>query len=1374
MRSLLILSFFGISHAFQPANNAALKSAIDACVADDNTGATCYACLDGSHADSATAACSDYSTPTFVNNWDISLVTNLDSIFADKNFWTTDLTGWDTSSVTSMQYTFKGGFNADVSTWDTSKVATMYEIFKQNNKFDGDLPWDTSSVTEFYGAFTYSTYNKPLNWDVSSAKNMAYMFKHSHFNQDLNHWDFSSVTRLDHMFSYSKYNQPIDWNTQSCTKFQSVFYDSDFNQPIKLDLRSARTINSMFAESKFNQDIDWDVTMVTDFSNFLKNSDFNSANSKLKLQLGNPTRMYGMFWGSKYYGTEVQDWNVKTVTSMAYMFASTPFSHNLEMWDVTRVTDFSYMFKAASVNYNFNCWDMKAVQNMYGMFEGSGMRGKKENYAIKKAWSYLSNKGYSGSNHNSRSDPRWNRNGINYNHVDWNYAANYPDDGVKYCGLAGAECTLGNDCMSQSCVSSECEANTFGKECPATTCNAVTYCEDNVCQGRFMPTNKVDLLAAVDTCLDAVASGDCPMLNYKVPHGQGFGTYGAWNTWDTSSVTDFSNLFEDRDGFTQDISSWDTSNVKSMNSMFQRSDFSGDISGWDVSSVTNMAWMFAQSGRSNPLSVEINVDLSKWVPSSLTNGHGMFYKANFNGDISQWDTSELTYMKDMFFGSKFNRDISQWDVNKVCNFEAAFYNSDFDQNVNCWDFGECGTYGAKVQGMFGGTSKYSRVFCPAPLKRNDFWNIHLFGKDNNNQWRTTNDAGATFGSDGCTVTGCTLNGASCSSNANCLSGLCENNICNEYCLANEKASSNKCMACEAGKTNDAGDAATVDSQCDTVLCTANQKVVNNACEDCPKGSQRNAGDDASGADTSCTPILCQENEHVLDNTCTACVSGFRLAGDNALQGDTSCVADTVGENCATKDDCVGTELCQSGKCVKAPCLEDEHVQGGQCVPCATYKNPAGDDPNGADTECRLRGPCGGLTCVRGTCKNDVCDCPLGYSGMTCDRDVTANGRASFLRSKRKALPTKQDIIQTQRDIRTFVRDTLRKALLTKSTKQAIRETKMAVQHRDLKDRARVVAIQLEKQPVIAVSSVNKDTQDTCKQGVNSARCSMLDIKENPDEIIFLNTQEEAGSWSVLNSGDKILSKQTKVSEDVYDMQCWAHQVIFVDAGVESGDFYNFYTDKACSNKISKDADGSYHLNKNTKYTFGRCAGATSHPFEVYPTGTTPAAVGISGDETKSVQSGDLTWVCTSHPGMTGTFKAVGDTDWSEKVRFDTTSNSDMYECNDHIILIGSQAAVCTDDTCKNGGTCATDGYSFICTCPAGYTGNTCENQATITHCHQMDCSDYGGHKTGECTDCNIANCCNYATKSLFNNYCDGLTATKDYVKAKCCHRTYCL
>ena len=25
---------------------------------------------------------------------------------------------------------------------------------------------------------------------------------------------------------------------------------------------------------------------------------------------------------------------------------------------------------------------------------------------------------------------------------DWNAASNYPDDGVEYCGLAGAECTL--------------------------------------------------------------------------------------------------------------------------------------------------------------------------------------------------------------------------------------------------------------------------------------------------------------------------------------------------------------------------------------------------------------------------------------------------------------------------------------------------------------------------------------------------------------------------------------------------------------------------------------------------------------------------------------------------------------------------------------------------------------------------------------------------------------------------------------------------------------------------------------------------------------------------------------------------------------------
>lgn len=423
-------------------------------------------------------------------------------------------------------------------------------------------------------------------------------------------------------------------------------------------------------------------------------------------------------------------------------------------------------------------------------------------------------------------------------------------------------------------------------------------------------------------------------------------------------------------------------------------------------------------------------------------------------------------------------------------------------------------------------------------------------------------------------------------------------------------------------------------------CAENQHVSSGSCIACAAGKTRAAGDEPTGGDTACDTTLCEENHHVVNNVCTACVAGkTRAAGDPAT-------VDTV--------------------CDATLCQEDHHVVNKACQPCALGTRPAGDDASGDDTQCEV-GPCGGLTCVRGTCVNNVCDCPVGFSGMTCSKDMTASGQLQFLESKRKSLPSKDDIKRVQRDVKSFIKDTLKKALLTKSVKEAVRETKMVIEERDLTDRAKLAVLQVKKQPVIALSTENKDSQDDCLQ----SDCAHVDIKDSPDQIVFLNTQEEAGSWSVLSSGRSLLTKQTRVSENVYDMQCWNNS-------------------------------------------------------------------------------------------------------WSEKVRFDISEGSDFYECNDHVILIGSQAAVCTDETCQNGGTCAQDGLSFVCDCPTGYGGEFCENEVTVGNCYDLDCSDFGGHKTEQCTECTEANCCNYATRDLFNAHCDTLTSTVDYVDAKCCHRTYCI
>ena len=65
------------------------------------------------------------------------------------------------------------------------------------------------------------------------------------------------------------------------------------------------------------------------------------------------------------------------------------------------------------------------------------------------------------------------------------------------------------------------------------------------------------------------------------------------NDWDTSNVTDMSDLFKDRRTFNTTIGRWDTSRVTSMRQMFYNAvSFEQDVNGWNVSRVTDFGWMF--------------------------------------------------------------------------------------------------------------------------------------------------------------------------------------------------------------------------------------------------------------------------------------------------------------------------------------------------------------------------------------------------------------------------------------------------------------------------------------------------------------------------------------------------------------------------------------------------------------------------------------------------------------------------------------------------------------------------------------------------------------------------------------------------------------
>ena len=58
------------------------------------------------------------------------------------------------------------------------------------------------------------------------------------------------------------------------------------------------------------------------------------------------------------------------------------------------------------------------------------------------------------------------------------------------------------------------------------------------------------------------------------------------SSWSTSKVISMNSMFRDATNFNQDVSSWDTSNVIDMNFMFYNArTFNQDMSSWDTSNV---------------------------------------------------------------------------------------------------------------------------------------------------------------------------------------------------------------------------------------------------------------------------------------------------------------------------------------------------------------------------------------------------------------------------------------------------------------------------------------------------------------------------------------------------------------------------------------------------------------------------------------------------------------------------------------------------------------------------------------------------------------------------------------------------------------------
>ncbi len=94
-----------------------------------------------------------------MKNWNTILVTNMvgydDSTgsfigFGSKSSFNGDISGWDTSQVTTMESMFMeaSAFNQNIGKWDTSQVINMEQMFYRASAFNQDISgWTGTAAT---------------------------------------------------------------------------------------------------------------------------------------------------------------------------------------------------------------------------------------------------------------------------------------------------------------------------------------------------------------------------------------------------------------------------------------------------------------------------------------------------------------------------------------------------------------------------------------------------------------------------------------------------------------------------------------------------------------------------------------------------------------------------------------------------------------------------------------------------------------------------------------------------------------------------------------------------------------------------------------------------------------------------------------------------------------------------------------------------------------------------------------------------------------------------------------------------------------------------------------------------------------------------
>ena len=173
-----------------------------------------------------------------LTGFDTSEVTSMNTMFYTMNsLKSIDVSGFNTSNVTDMYAMFdQTGVieQLNVSNFDTSKVTNMgYMFFSLAKVRELDLTnFDTRNVTNMFGMFEYMTAVSKIKFstkfDTSNATNMGEMFSNARSLQqlDLSHFNTKKIKNMTSMFSRMSALKTLDisnFETPSLENAGSMF-----------------------------------------------------------------------------------------------------------------------------------------------------------------------------------------------------------------------------------------------------------------------------------------------------------------------------------------------------------------------------------------------------------------------------------------------------------------------------------------------------------------------------------------------------------------------------------------------------------------------------------------------------------------------------------------------------------------------------------------------------------------------------------------------------------------------------------------------------------------------------------------------------------------------------------------------------------------------------------------------------------------------------------------------------------------------------------------------------------------------------------------------------------------------------------------------